>query len=124
MIVADTDVLIDFLKGKGEVDRVYKALEKNILSTTTISSFELLSGLMPATKQESAVKSLLDSIEIIPLNRESAARAAEINRDLRISGNAIGMADSLIAGICLVSKRSLLTRNKKHFSRIKELELE
>lgn len=124
MIVADTDVLIDFLKGKGEVDRVYKALEEKILSTTAISSFELLSGLIPASKQEEAVKNLLGAIEIIPLSPESAARAAELNRELRAAGRAIGMADSLIAGICLVHNRSLLTRNKKHFSRVKELALE
>jgi predicted nucleic acid-binding protein len=35
----------------------------------------------------------------------------------------IGMADSLIAGICLVRGATLLTRNRRHYDRIPGLML-
>ena len=44
MIVADTDVLIDYLAGKGEADAVERLLRRGALRTTVISRFELLSG--------------------------------------------------------------------------------
>jgi len=44
MIIADTDVLIDFLAGKGEADAVERLLRRGAIRTTVISRFELLSG--------------------------------------------------------------------------------
>ena len=44
MTIADTDVLIDYLAGKGEADAVERLLRRGALRTTVISRFELLSG--------------------------------------------------------------------------------
>jgi predicted nucleic acid-binding protein len=44
MIIADTDVLIDYLAGKGETDSVERLLRQGALRTTVITRFELLSG--------------------------------------------------------------------------------
>jgi predicted nucleic acid-binding protein len=44
MTVADTEVLIDYLAGKGEADAVERLLRVGALKTTVISRFEILSG--------------------------------------------------------------------------------
>ncbi|HUI40500.1 MAG TPA: type II toxin-antitoxin system VapC family toxin [Terriglobia bacterium] len=123
MTIADTDVLIDFLGGqKPGAGAVAAALSTGQLHTTAVSSFELLSGAR-LPRERRAVESLLDSVPVLPLDREAAARAAAVRQELDRSGVGIGMADSLIAGIALVQGASLLTRNRRHFERINGLAL-
>lgn len=123
MIVADTDVLIDFLAGaEPAAARVAEELERGFLWTTAVSRFELLSGVRNA-RQEAAVKKLLAAVSTLPLDEEAADRAADVRRSLERSGEAIGMADSLIAGIALARGGALLTRNRRHFDRVADLRL-
>ncbi len=122
MIVADTDVLIDALHGEDPQGRVAAALRSGALATTSITAFELLSGARSEAAQE-AVRLLLDAVQVVPLDREAAARAAVVRQQLERTGKAIGMADYLIAGICLDRGASLLTRNQGHFDRVEGLEL-
>lgn len=118
MIVADTDVLIDFLKGKGgAADRI--ALELNHgLCTTVISAFELWNGAVGSPKRETAVETLIESLIVIPCKAPAAKQAARIRRELEKEGRTMGMADALIAGICVQERAILLTRNTKHFTNI------
>jgi len=122
VIVADTDVLIDFLRGRDSADRVALELKKGRICTTVISAFELWAG-AKTSQQAAAVETLLHALLILPLESQSARRAGEIQSTLEKKGNAIGMADSLIAGICLEHDRLLLTRNRKHFERVSGLQL-
>ncbi|SRR5712691_2100012 len=123
MIVADTDVLIDFLQGRDpSAERVSRELERGMICTTAVSRFELLAGARTA-RQQQLVKKLVDSIPNLPLDAEGADRAADVRRALEMRGEGIGMADSLIAGIALIHKGSLLTRNRRHFERVVGLAL-
>ena len=123
MIIADTDVLIDYLEGRGPgAEAVSQALRRDQLQTTTINYFELLAGARHRRQQES-VLALLESIQVLPLDVDAASRAAEVHRQLERSGTGIGMGDSLIAGIVLARGATLLTRNKRHFERVPGLPL-
>jgi len=123
MTVADTDVLIDFLTGVGPaVEIVAAELGRGSLRTTAITRFELLSGAR-SPRQEAAIVQLLASIPALPLDEVAADRAAEVRRSLDRSGAAIGMADSLIAGIVLQHGATLLTRNRRHFERVPALQI-
>jgi tRNA(fMet)-specific endonuclease VapC len=123
MIVADTDVLIDFLEGRQPgAQAVAEALAAGQLKTTAISCFELLSGAL-RPRPRKAVHSLLDSLPALPLDRDAAQKAADVHQELEHSGVGIGMADSLIAGIVLHHGASLLTRNRRHFERVSNLPL-
>jgi tRNA(fMet)-specific endonuclease VapC len=123
ILVADTDVLIDFLRGKGtSADKVEMELKTGKLYTTTITTFELWAGVR-GIKEASAIEALIKALNILTLDLEAAKEAAEIRKSLDENGVTIGMADSLIAGICRNKKGMLLTRNKKHFSRIPGLKL-
>ena len=123
MIVADTDVLIDAMNGRepGAL-RVADGLRAGALATTAVSAFELLSGAKSSGQRE-AVSALLAALPIIPLDEGASEKAAELRRELEAGGETIGMADYLIAGICVSRSAALLTRNRKHFQRVTELEL-
>ncbi len=124
MIVADTDVLIDFLSGHEPVASVVASAiaAEEEMATTVVSRFELLSGVRTA-KQGRAVGRLLEALSTLALDSPAADRAARVRRDLEKAGSSIGMADSLIAGIVLEHGGRLLTRNQRHFERVEGLPL-
>jgi tRNA(fMet)-specific endonuclease VapC len=122
MTIADTDVLIDYLAGQGEADAVERLLRRGALMTTVVTRFELLSG-AKSPKQLARLVQLLKAVPSLVLDDSAANAASEIRRSLDQSGNSIGMADSLIAGIVMSNGGSLLTRNRRHFERIPGLAL-
>jgi tRNA(fMet)-specific endonuclease VapC len=123
VILADTDVLIDYLSGKQPMaDRVLEYRESENLQTSAVSCFELLAGAREG-KRGDRVRLLMDTIPVLALDRESATRAAAVRQRLEEQGESIGMADSLIAGIAIVNGLELLTRNRKHFDKVEGLRL-
>ena len=122
-IVADTDVLIDFLAGhEPSATRIALELEHGTLKTTAVSRFELLAGARTA-RQQALVHKLLDAVPALPLDARAADCAADVQRGLEKQGTPIGMADSLIAGIILATNGILLTRNVGHFEHVTGLRL-
>jgi tRNA(fMet)-specific endonuclease VapC len=122
-IVADTDVLIDFLAGhEPSASRIALELERGGLKTTVVTRFELLAGATSA-RQMGNIRGLLDAVPELPLDSRAADRAAEVRRVLEKQGRPIGMGDSLIAGIVLAVGGILLTRNLKPFERVEGLRL-
>jgi tRNA(fMet)-specific endonuclease VapC len=122
MIIADTDVLIDFLRGRGVAARIAAELESRSVGTTAITAFEIRSGARTA-RQRSAVDALLEAMTILPFGPEEAQVAAEVRQQVESQGLPIGMADYMIAAICISNDGVLLTRNLKHFERVKGLRL-
>lgn len=123
MIVADSDVLIDFLRGAGAgARRVAIELETRSFATTAITAFELRSGARTA-RQRKAVELLLDAMTILPFGAEEARVAADLRQKVESSGRPIGMADYMIAAVCIAAGGVLLTRNRKHFERVDGLKL-
>ena len=124
MILADTDVLIDYLAGVEPIrEQIARAVSSDRLWTTAISCFELLSGAEEGRRGE-PVRRFVESLPVLSLDRDGAQRAADVRRHLDRIGQALGMADSLIAGIALNHDLPLLTRNRSHFARVPGLRLE
>lgn len=121
--VADTDVLIDFLRDRGQnAKRIELELKTGRLHTTSVTAFELWVG-AKSPNQKTAVETLLAAMSIIPLDAQASAKAGEVYQLLESKGQTIGMADSLIAGICLSRDSILITGNKKHFKRVTGLKI-
>jgi predicted nucleic acid-binding protein len=122
MIIADTDVLVDFLRGGGAAARVELEMSTGSLRTTVVAAFELWQGAR-TVRAERDVRTLLEALEIVPLDAQAAELAGEVRRVLLGRGADIGVADSLVAGICLRQDGTLLTRNREHFERVDGLRL-
>lgn len=123
-MLVDSDVLIDYLKGREPVQTALRdLLARGRLKTTVINQFELLAGSRQTATQSQAVADLLSALEIIGLTSKSAFIAASIRRNLLVAGADIGMADCLIAGIAVANGFGLLTRNRRHFERVPQLQV-
>jgi predicted nucleic acid-binding protein len=123
MMIADSDVLIDFLRDRSPwARRIELEIETGHLATTAVNSFELLSGAKSAAEQE-RVSQLLAALTVLGLTPGASERAADVRRKLESQGQGIGMADYLIAGVCLANGGVLLTRNQDHFGRVPNLKL-
>ncbi|MFW6203697.1 MAG: type II toxin-antitoxin system VapC family toxin [Actinomycetota bacterium] len=121
-IVVDTDLLIDYLRGKGDGTRVVRALiRERRLRLTAITGFELRLGTDFHDRHE-AIMALFRS-RTLPLDLHSSLYAGSIAGELRTSGTPIGFADCLQAGICIRHELPLATRNRKHFGRVEGLRL-
>ena len=102
--------------------RVKRELAAGALATTAVTAFELLSG-VDTDRVRRKVEGLLAPLAILPLDEAAGRAAAQVRLDLEAEGTPIGMADYLIAGICLSRSAGLLTRNRAHFARVKGLTL-
>lgn len=120
-VVADTDVVIDFLRGRGDGASVVRGLlREGRMLLTAITAFELAAGALQEADQ-SAVTALCEG-RVVSLGAGAVAKAGEVAR-LRSAGTPIGVADTLIAGLCLHHGFALATRNHRHFSRVPGLTL-
>ncbi|MBI2891663.1 MAG: type II toxin-antitoxin system VapC family toxin [Nitrospirae bacterium] len=123
MIVADSDVLIDALRGREpSKSRIALELEGGALTTTAINAFELLSGARTSSQREK-VGRLLAALQILPFDEEAGRRASGVRAELEQRGKGLAMADYMIAGVCLARSALLLTRNRAHFERVPGLAL-
>lgn len=131
MACLDTTFIIDLINGR--VDMAY--LEENFtneeifISSPTI--IELIRGLnlksnlknvRPGEKEET--KRIISLFSVLELGKEEAMLAGEIDAKLSNEGKMIDIEDILIAAICIENNETLITRNEKHFKRIKDLKIE
>ncbi len=70
------------------------------------------------------IAKVLESQMILDLDKESAEKAGEIDGLLIKEGKGIEPEDCMIAGIAKHHQETILTRNLKHFGRIKGISLE
>lgn len=123
LVVADTDAIIDyFSSSEPTAIAVSRLLRTDSLALTTITVFELYAGVTGKKRIEQIV-SLVSLSKVFSFRVEDALAAVGIYNDLKKAGKLIGIQDILVAGVCLARKKSLLTRNKDHFSRISALKL-
>ena len=110
MVCLDTSILIDYLKGEtGVVALVSSYSEKETLSTTVITEYELLRH--PDKLKRDLAQELLATMKIYHFDREAAAESSRIYRNLKEKGNKVNENDILIAGISLSNKELLITRD-------------
>ena len=114
-ILVDTDIFIDYYKSRLDLPL------GNIYFISVISLYEYIRG----TKNPQLAKKLLEeSFTIIPLTNSILVKASEIWRDLRKKAMIIDDRDLIIGTTAIVFDLKLLTKNIKHFSRLKDYGLE
>lgn len=124
----DTDILSMFFHGDARVVArfdAYTALYSS-LNTTIITYYEIMSGLKHrgAEKQMAIFLEFASQNNIVPLTESSVALSAELYATLRAQGTPVDDIDLLIAGVAMLNDWTLVTHNRKHFSRIEGLRVE
>jgi len=127
-MILDTTFIIDLLRGnQAAITKAEELLKRNEpIRATTVSVFEIWQGAEdinnPIKKEK--IDKFISSVGFVILDIESAKKAGSIFASLKSQGLLIEGADCMIAGITLTNNEVLLTRNKKHFERIKDLKIE
>lgn len=129
MVCLDTSFLIDLLKGKEEVRILKEEIDKNNYPVTIASPsiIELIKGLKIGKvkeDEEEKINNLIFSLIVLNLDRDSAILSGEIESELIKKGELIDLEDIMIAAITITNNERLITKNEKHFSKIKNLEFE
>ncbi len=123
IVIADTDVVIDFFSGAEPVaSTIADLIQEDHLVLTSVTVFELYAGIT-GKKRLKQINDLVSIMPVFPLEKKEAKTAAQIYNDLKQTGSLIGNQDILIAGICITHDVPLVTRNTGHFSRISRLKL-
>lgn len=127
-MILDTTFIIDLLHKEAGAVKKAEELDKKTISvfTTAVSVFEIWQGIedLKDKNRLEKINILLSSIGLINLDIESAKEGGKLHAELYSAGTPIEPEDSMIAGICLKNNETLLTRNIKHFSKIKNLKIE
>lgn len=123
-ILIDTTIIIDFLRKQNkQATYLWKVKEAGfIIRISTITVFELYAGAITDTHKDDLQK-LLKWFEIIPFDFETARISAEIYKNLKKENQLIEFRDIFIAATSIKANISLLTLNKKHFNRIKDVKI-
>jgi tRNA(fMet)-specific endonuclease VapC len=124
----DTNICIYFLKGS------FPNLKKKILSVNpdsisipAIVKTELLYGSEKSKNKEDNLKKIqqfLLPFHIEDFTDNETALYAKIRNELEKKGKIIGPNDLLIASIVFSHNGTLITKNTKEFSRVKDLKIE
>ncbi len=111
-LVVDTDVLIDFLRGKRKTQEFLSAVVKeSVIYCSTITVAEIHAGMRESEREKTT--ELIDSMNIVEVTREIAEKAGTYKREEK--RQTIELDDCLIAATAFIKGAFLATRNVKHY---------
>lgn len=111
-LLLDTDVLIDYLRGRIEAVTYIQRLTSP-LSMSAITVAELYTGVRDGAERR-ALETFIRAFLILSVNQEIAVKGGLYRRDYGKSHN-VGLADALIAATVDHHQATLVTLNNKHF---------
>jgi len=126
MYVLDTNTLIYFFRGQGNVAEHLLATPPAQVAISAVTVYELEVGIAKSShpaKRRRQFDELLDAVRVLPFDRDAAAEAARVRAALEKAGQPIGPLDILIAGTSLVHRARLVTHNTREFARVSKLTL-
>ncbi len=121
MYVLDTNTLIYYFKGQGQVAQNLVNVSPMDIYISTIVLFELQVGIAKSStpgKRTQQLQQLLSRVNLVPFERDAAIAAARIRAQLEKQGTPIGAMDVLIAGTAVALRATLITHNVNEFSRV------
>ncbi len=114
MYLADTNVIIGFLKGREpDTDILKVLLEDKKVSLSSLTLAELFAG---ATLAESKkIVKLMRYVSLIPVGKEIAMIGGTYRKHYSKKINRVYLLDCLIAATCKENKLTLITNNVKDY---------
>lgn len=130
MRLLDTAFLVDVLRKHEDARRAIAAMEGagERGATTEVNAFELLLGAYRRGRIDperlAAVETILGRVDVLPLDRKGASRAAGVLARLRAEGKDLGLLDALIAGTALAAGYDTIVTRDEAFRRIPGLKVQ
>ncbi len=116
-ILVDTDILIDFLRGKPDAMAwLDNCSQPPLVSTVTVA--ELHAGLRDG--EEGAMEALLSALGRVTIDDRVARLAGRLRREYGPS-HGTGLADAMIAASAVIAEARLVTRNARHYPMLERL---
>lgn len=126
MILLDTDVCVEILRGNKNV--IHKRrINEDIIAISFMTVAELFYGAEKSNnieKNYSLVEEFLLTVEIIESDIDILKKFGELKSKLSRVYNLIADADIFIGATALIKCNKLITGNMNHFNRIEGLRLE
>ncbi|MDX1960212.1 MAG: type II toxin-antitoxin system VapC family toxin [Leptospiraceae bacterium] len=119
MILCDTDILIEYLKGNPDICTELESIGEENLAISIISYAELIRGALNQKEQKN-IKVQIISLSIIHTSEEISSEFQKILDNYALS-HRISIPDALIAATAITTNMKLYTRNIKDFKFIKGL---
>ena len=124
----DTNVLSDFARGEPAVMARLRQEAPLQLTVSVITEMEVEYGLARnpglAPRTRATMRTLLNAVSVLPIEREDARVAAHLRASLNSQGMPIGAYDLLLAACALRRGLKIVTHNAREFARVGGLGLE
>ena len=127
MYMLDTNTLIYFFKGMGDVEKNLFLHSPKDIFISSIVLYELRVGIAKSNnpqKREKQLSVLLKQINVIDFSKEEAKASALLRANFETRGTPIGPIDTLIAGPAKANNLTLITHNTNEFKRVEGLKLD
>lgn len=120
MIVIDTDIFVDHLRGYAPAMAFFESLaSQEDIFFSAITEAELVAGNECKEKaKKDGVLQFLNQWNKIVVSNQIAVLAGDLCRDKELE-----LPDAIIAASALVSKAELVTRNEKDFKKVIDLKI-
>lgn len=119
LIVLDTTVLVDLLRGVEASRQFVDALDRQI-TCSEVTRVELLQGMR--SYERNHIERLISIVHWVPVDEGIARHAGTLGRRYRRSHSGIGAVDLIIAATALELQASLATHNVRQFPMFKGLQ--
>ena len=126
MFILDTNTLIYFFKGLGNVADNLLAVSPKDIGIPAVVLYELEYGIAKSSSPKKRTKQLEELcalVEILTFGNKEAKTSATIRAVLEKKGTPIGPYDVMIAGTALSRQGVLVTNNTKEFRRVPKLQI-
>lgn len=111
-VLVDTDILIDFLRGRAKAKNfLLSVINNSSICCSVITVAEIYAGMRDHEREKT--DNLIDSLNIIDVTREIAEKAGKYKSTHK--GHNLELDDCLIAASAFVKKAVLATCNNRHY---------
>lgn len=127
MYLLDTDTIIYNLKGNANIQKNLRNHINDPIKISVITLMELYYGAYKSEKVAAnlaVIKTLEQSLDIIPIGLEVVQTFGLIKSQLEKSGSRLDDFDLIIAACAMAHNLILVTNNARHFQRIEGLKIE
>ncbi len=118
ILLLDTDVLVDFLRGHSEAVAFVNAHSARIILSSIVVA-ELYAGVR-GDREQAVLEALVSLFRVVPVSGEIAKTGGLYKRDYGKS-HGVGLADTILAATAESENAELKTLNTKHYPMLQGL---